>query len=79
MVGRLSNVSGSKSTRALGSISRSLDYPKGDRTFTGRWHDQMSLLGAQLCQPMKIWWEEVGINVENEVGGGFNNPEVRRC
>lgn len=73
----LSDVSGSKSRRALGSVSRSLDYPKGDRTCMGRWHDQMSLLGGELCQRVKNWWEEVGINVENEVGSGFNNPEVR--
>lgn len=26
---------------------------------------------------MKNWGEEVGINVENEVGSGFHNPEVR--
>ena len=36
VVGRLNNRSGSKSTRALESVSRGLDYSKGDRTFTGR-------------------------------------------
>lgn len=77
VVWRSINVSGSKSTRVLKTISRSLENPKGGRTFTGRWYHQTSLLWGVVFSQWGTGRSRWAWMRGREVRGGFSNSEER--